>query len=39
MHRRGLYGLIAECVIFAHGHWFDQDATEALRRSWRWMSS
>jgi hypothetical protein len=39
MHRRGLCGLMAEHVIFAHGHWFARDAKEALRRLWRWMPS
>lgn len=26
-----------ERVIFAHGRWFDQDGTAALRRSMRWL--
>jgi hypothetical protein len=26
-----------ERVIFAHGRWFDRDATQQLRRSLRWL--
>jgi hypothetical protein len=32
-----LLDLRPERVVFAHGRWFDRDATEALRRSWRWL--
>lgn len=32
-----LLGLQPERVIFAHGSWFKQDGTAALRRSLRWL--
>ena len=32
-----LLDLRPERVIFAHGRWFEQDATAALRRSFRWL--
>ncbi len=32
-----LVDLRPERVIFAHGRWFEQDATGALRRSLRWL--
>lgn len=32
-----LLDLKPERVIFAHGHWFMQDGTAALRRSLRWL--
>ena len=34
---RRLIGLQPERVIFAHGRWFETDATAALRRSLRWL--
>lgn len=33
-----LVALAPERVIFAHGRWFERDATPALRRSLRWLS-
>jgi hypothetical protein len=32
-----LLALAPERVIFAHGRWFEQDGTAALRRSLRWL--
>lgn len=32
-----LLKLRPERVIFAHGHWFESNGTEALRRSLRWL--
>lgn len=32
-----LLALQPDRVIFAHGHWFDTDATAALKRSLRWL--
>lgn len=34
---RRLVALAPDRVIFAHGHWFDRDATGELRRSLAWL--